>query len=84
MCVSETSWSRCDDIHSGRSDEPPLLCETKAYMLQVSVVVPSRNRVALLKRTLRSALSQQDVELEVVVVGVLVEFRVLEDLGDDG
>lgn len=34
----------------------------------VSVVVPSRNRAALLARTLRSALAQRDVALEVVVV----------------
>jgi len=34
----------------------------------VSVVVPTHNRVRVLPRTLESALAQQDVELEVVVV----------------
>lgn len=35
---------------------------------QVSVVVPTRNRSALLAMTLRSVLRQQDVELEVIVI----------------
>ena len=35
---------------------------------RVSVVVPTRNRSALLAMTLRSVLRQQDVELEVIVV----------------
>jgi glycosyltransferase involved in cell wall biosynthesis len=35
---------------------------------RVSVVVPTRNRSALLALTLRSVLRQQDVELEVIVV----------------
>jgi glycosyltransferase involved in cell wall biosynthesis len=34
----------------------------------VSVVIPTRNRSALLARTLSSALSQQGVELEIIVV----------------
>lgn len=34
----------------------------------VSVVVPTRNRVGLLARTLRSVLAQEDVALEVIVV----------------
>lgn len=36
--------------------------------MNVSVVVPTRNRSALLAKTLRSVLRQQDVELEVIVV----------------
>ncbi len=36
--------------------------------MDVSVVVPTRNRSALLSRTLRSVLSQQQVELEVIVI----------------
>jgi glycosyltransferase involved in cell wall biosynthesis len=36
--------------------------------MDVSVVVPTRNRSALLAMTLRSVLCQQDVELEVIVV----------------
>ncbi len=36
--------------------------------MNVSVVVPTRNRSALLAMTLRSVLRQQDVELEVIVV----------------
>jgi GT2 family glycosyltransferase len=36
--------------------------------MSVSVVVPTRNRSALLAMTLRSVLSQQQVELEVIVV----------------
>jgi glycosyltransferase involved in cell wall biosynthesis len=35
---------------------------------RVSVVVPTRNRSALLAMTLRSVLRQQDVELEVIVI----------------
>src|SRR4029453_7953121 len=36
--------------------------------MDVSVVVPTRNRSALLARTLQSVLRQQDVEFEVIVV----------------
>jgi glycosyltransferase involved in cell wall biosynthesis len=36
--------------------------------MNVSVVVPTRNRSALLSRTLRSVLRQQQVELEVIVI----------------
>jgi len=36
--------------------------------MEVSVVVPTRNRSALLAMTLRSVLRQQDVDLEVIVV----------------
>ena len=36
--------------------------------MKVSVVVPTRNRSALLSRTLRSVLRQQQVELEVIVI----------------
>lgn len=36
--------------------------------VKVSVVIPSRNRWHLLQRTLRSALSQVDIDVEVVVV----------------
>lgn len=36
--------------------------------MDVSVVVPTRNRSALLATTLRSVLRQQDVEIEVIVV----------------
>jgi glycosyltransferase involved in cell wall biosynthesis len=36
--------------------------------MNVSVVIPTRNRSALLAMTLRSVLCQQDVELEVIVV----------------
>ena len=36
--------------------------------MEVSVVVPTRNRSALLAVTLRSALAQRDVELEVIIV----------------
>jgi glycosyltransferase involved in cell wall biosynthesis len=36
--------------------------------MDVSVVVPTRNRSALLAKTLRSALRQQEVDLEVIVV----------------
>jgi glycosyltransferase involved in cell wall biosynthesis len=36
--------------------------------MEVSVIVPTRNRSALLTLTLRSVLRQQDVDLEVVVV----------------
>src|SRR5688572_6566741 len=36
--------------------------------IDVSVVVPTRNRSTLLMRTLRSVLRQQDVEFEVIVV----------------
>ena len=36
--------------------------------MRVSVVVPTRNRSALLAMTLRSVLRQQDVDLEVIVV----------------
>ena len=35
---------------------------------QVTVVVPTRDRRSLLLRTLRSALAQQDVTLQIVVV----------------
>ena len=35
---------------------------------EVSVVIPTRNRARLLSNTLRSALEQRDVELEVIVV----------------
>jgi glycosyltransferase involved in cell wall biosynthesis len=37
-------------------------------MLEVSVVIPTHNRCALLPLTLDSALSQRDVDLEVIVV----------------
>ena len=36
--------------------------------MDVSIVVPTRNRSALLSRTLRSALSQERVDFEVIVV----------------
>jgi glycosyltransferase involved in cell wall biosynthesis len=36
--------------------------------MKVSVVVPTRNRSALLATTLRSALAQRDVDLEVIIV----------------
>jgi glycosyltransferase involved in cell wall biosynthesis len=36
--------------------------------MDVSVIVPTRNRSALLATTLRSALCQQDIDLEVIVV----------------
>ncbi len=36
--------------------------------MDVSVIVPTRNRGALLAMTLRSALRQQDVDFEVIVV----------------
>ena len=36
--------------------------------MDVSVVIPTRNRSALLSRTLRSALRQEHVEFEVIVV----------------
>src|SRR5688572_15134473 len=37
-------------------------------MTSISVIVPTRNRSALLATTLRSVLWQRDVELEVIVV----------------
>src|SRR5262245_43629644 len=36
--------------------------------MNVSVIVPTRNRSALLSRTLRSVLRQQQVEIEVIVI----------------
>ena len=36
--------------------------------MEVSVIVPTRNRSALLAMTLRSVLRQRDVDLEVIVV----------------
>src|ERR1044071_6101497 len=36
--------------------------------MDVSVIVPTRNRSSLLSKTLRTVLRQQDVELEVIVV----------------
>jgi glycosyltransferase involved in cell wall biosynthesis len=45
-----------------------LLCRAVVALPTVSVVVPTRNRVALLSRTLRSALAQESIAVEVVVV----------------
>jgi glycosyltransferase involved in cell wall biosynthesis len=45
-----------------------IAAETSIIHMDVSVVVPTRNRSALLAMTLRSVLHQQNVELEVIVV----------------
>jgi glycosyltransferase involved in cell wall biosynthesis len=61
--VSQMAFEPCASAR-----QPVDICAAESYWMDVSVVVPTRNRSTLLAMTLHSVLRQQGVDLEVIVV----------------